>query len=54
MAQRPISRPGEQLICLPHRLWVEIVALDSDGSSMSVDSVSWGDGASEQFDTISR
>ena len=25
LRQRPITRPGEQIICLPHELWIEIV-----------------------------
>lgn len=32
LRQGAISRPGEQLICLPHKLWVEI-AQDGGGSS---------------------
>ncbi len=31
LRQRAISRPGEQLVCLPHRLWVEVVTQDSAG-----------------------
>ena len=35
LRQRAISRPGEQLVCLPHRLWVEVVAPDSSGVGAS-------------------
>ena len=52
MAQRPISRPGEQLICLPHKLWVEIAASGSNGSEMDVDSVTWKD--TDGIDVVSR
>lgn len=31
--QRPISQVGEQIVCLPHELWVEIVQGDGDTSS---------------------
>lgn len=42
MHQRPISKPGEQLVCLPHRLWVEVVPTDApDSSSMDVNAVTW-------------
>lgn len=47
--QRAISRPGEQIICLPHRLWIEIVAADgspADGSpadGMDIDAVAYPD-----------
>ena len=34
--QRPISGPGQQLVCLPHRLWVEI---EGDATTGDVDLV---------------
>ncbi|MDO4798764.1 MAG: NusG domain II-containing protein [Coriobacteriales bacterium] len=34
LRQRAISHPGEQLVCLPHRLWVEVVAQDDAGTSV--------------------
>ena len=34
LRQRPISRPGEQIICLPHELWIEIVPEDGGSSGM--------------------
>lgn len=43
--QSAISRPGEQIICLPHRLWIEIVPADgSSAGEMDVDAVSYPDG----------
>ena len=44
--QRPITRPGEQIICLPHRLWVEVVwqGRDAQGASMDTGAVHYDDG----------
>ena len=52
MHQRPISRPGEQLVCLPHRLWVEIADNVADGSKLDEDAVKWEDDA--EVDLVSR
>ena len=44
LRQRPISRPGEQIICLPHELWIEIVPEDGESSGMlDEDAVSYSD-----------
>lgn len=46
MKQGKISRPPQQIICLPHRLWIEIVDPSSEegeedqGSAVSLDSIS--------------
>lgn len=45
MRQSPISEPGEQLICLPHKFWVEIVARGESGSEeLDTDAVTWSEG----------
>lgn len=42
--QGAISSPGQQIICLPHRLWIEVVDSASDeSSSMDVDAVPTSD-----------
>ena len=37
--QRPISHPGEQLVCLPHRVWVEIEGSSPDAGGATTDDV---------------
>ena len=37
--QSPISQPGQQIICLPHELWIEIVASGGDTATGGVDTV---------------
>lgn len=32
----PISEPGPQIICLPHKLWIEVVPEGSEGGAMDV------------------
>ena len=34
LGQHPIDAPGEQIICLPHELWVEVVAEGDAGGQM--------------------
>ena len=34
LTQHAISSPGQQIICLPHELWVEIVPQGQDGGQM--------------------
>lgn len=49
--QRAISRPGEQIICLPHKLWIEIVpAGSSPAGEMDIDAVAYPD----DVDTVAR
>ena len=40
LRQNPLETPGPQLICLPHRLWVEIVPAGSTGGELDEASVS--------------
>ena len=37
--QRPIARPGEQLVCLPHRVWIEIEGSSPDAGDATTDDV---------------
>ena len=50
LRQTPISRPGEQIICLPHELWIEILGDGADAGEMDVDAVGYDDGV----DTVAR
>lgn len=52
MHQQPISHPGEQLVCLPHRLWVEIADNEAGSSKLDEDAVKWEDEA--EVDLVSR
>lgn len=40
--QRPITRPGEQIICLPHELWIEVTQ-GSGTTKMDASAVSYAD-----------
>ncbi len=42
MQQQPISQPGQQLICLPHKLWVEVIAGDGTTSELNPGAVTYG------------
>ena len=50
MRQRALSEPGGQIICLPHELWIEVVA-DGAGepAEMDADAVAYDD-----VDTVAR
>ena len=50
LRQTPISRPGEQIICLPHELWIEIVGDGAEAGEMDVDAVAYDNGV----DTVAR
>ena len=50
MAQHPASRPGEQVICLPHKLWIEVVDEGGASGSLDEDAVTWN----EDVDFVSR
>ena len=54
--QQAISAPGRQLICLPHELWVEIVADGSYGGQMDVGAVNppGAPADNQEFDTVAR
>ena len=52
MRQHAISKPGEQIICLPHKLWIEIRADgDAQAGAMDEGAVNWGD---DGVDTVAR
>ena len=56
--QQPISQPGQQIICLPHKLWVEIVAQGSSSGELDTTAVSYGDNGSaastDNVDLVAR
>lgn len=54
MSQAALTRPGAQIICLPHRLWVEIGGTDGSSSQLDEDLVVWSDDASADLDTVAR
>ena len=41
--QTAISHPGEQSICLPHELWIEIVPQDGEAGEMDEQAVAYPD-----------
>lgn len=51
LRQRAISQPGEQIICLPHELWIEILGDGADAGEMDVDAVVYDDA---DVDTVAR
>ena len=54
LLQRPVSQPGEQLICLPHKLWVEVATDGAEsGGNMDTNAVAWQDQRSD-VDLIAR
>ena len=55
--QGKLDAPGRQIICLPHKLWVEVVADGDAGSSdMDVNAVAAGDDSAEagSLDAVAR
>lgn len=50
--QGAIDSPGPQIICLPHRLWIEVVAAGAadQSTSMNVDAAA----SEERYDTLAR
>ncbi len=50
LRQHAISQPGEQIICLPHELWIEIAGDDADAGEMDTDAVVYDD----DVDTVAR
>lgn len=34
LRQRPLTEPGGQIICLPHRLWIEVISPGEEGGAM--------------------
>lgn len=55
MQQAALVQPGPQIVCLPHRLWVEVVGSDDAGAQqLNEDLVLWQDGSEPHFDTVAR
>lgn len=54
--QQPISHAGEQLICLPHQLWVEVIETEGTASEAELDesAVTWDDEDNDGVDLVSR
>ena len=57
--QGALDAPGKQIICLPHKLWIEVVDANGTGDKdgeMDVNAVAGGSSGAggEQFDTIAR
>ena len=51
--QSRINAPGQQIICLPHLLWIEVVAEGGSSGHMDPDAVA-GDGDPEGYDVVAR
>lgn len=49
--QGAIDAPGMQIICLPHKLWVEVVAADGQSGQMDMSAAA---GAAGEFDAVAR
>ena len=49
--QGSISAPGRQIICLPHKLWVEVVPEGGESGTMDVGSVAGGE---DGLDAVAR
>ena len=55
MRQGSISVPSRQIICLPHKLWIEVVRSGESGGSMDVEAVAGSDSeADEDLDVVAR
>lgn len=52
--QQPISSPGQQIICLPHKLWVEIVDSSSPGGQMDTDAIVEQDATGTKVDLVAQ
>jgi len=48
--QGTLDAPGHQIICLPHKLWIEVVAQGDSGGTMDVGAAA----GSEELDVVSR
>ena len=49
--QGSLEAPGRQIICLPHKLWIEVVAEGGSSGSMDTDAALTQDG---ELDVIAR
>ena len=54
--QGKISDPSRQIICLPHKLWIEVVAQGGQGGQMDIAAAgaSSSSGSNGEFDTLGR
>lgn len=54
MNQSALSAPGAQIVCLPHKLWIEVVSAGTkDASELDEDLVVWSEDT-DGLDTIAR
>lgn len=52
MNQEALSKPGAQIVCLPHKLWVEVAHAHEEGAhALDEDLVVW---SQNDFDTVAR
>lgn len=54
MKQEAIAHVGEQIICLPHKLWVEISANEDGTGTLDVDAVNWGNHTDSNVDLVAQ
>ena len=52
--QLPINKPGQQIICLPHKLWIEVRGPLDEESTMDADAVSRIDSEQADVDLVAR
>ena len=53
--QGKVSAPGKQIICLPHKLWIEVVSDgETSATEMDVDAVAGDEGKAESLDAVTR
>lgn len=52
--QGSIDAPGQQIICLPHRLWIEVVADGGSAGQMDVDAAAGEAHGEGGFDVVAR
>ena len=50
--QGKLTAPGKQIICLPHKLWIEVLAAGENGGSMNPGAAAGGDSAG--YDAVAR
>lgn len=53
--QGKVNTPGKQIICLPHKLWIEVVSDgETSAAEMDVDAVAGNEGKAESLDAVAR
>ena len=52
--QGKLSAPGHQIICLPHKLWIEVTAEGEGNGEMDVDAVADGSSSEGDLDVVAR